>query len=97
MKLIFHPEAYAEMLESARYFESKTAGLGFDLINAVEESSQRILKFPASGPIERANIRKCLVRGFPFTLLYEAHSNHIFIAAVMLQHRRPGYWKDRLR
>jgi hypothetical protein len=32
MKVVFHPEAYEEMLESARYFEGKTPGLGFDLI-----------------------------------------------------------------
>ena len=97
MKLIFHPEAYDEMLESARYFEAKTPRLGFDLIGAVRESAQRILQFPTSGPIERAAIRKCLVHGFPFTILYEVHSDHIFIAAVMHQHRRPGYWKKRLK
>jgi hypothetical protein len=37
MKLVFHPEAYGEMLESARYFDSKTPGLGLDLISAVQE------------------------------------------------------------
>jgi hypothetical protein len=46
MKLIFHPEAYDEMLESARYFEAKTPGLGFNLIGAVQESAPRILRFP---------------------------------------------------
>ncbi|HEX6047287.1 MAG TPA: type II toxin-antitoxin system RelE/ParE family toxin [Pyrinomonadaceae bacterium] len=97
MKLIFHPEAYAEMLESARYFETKTPGLGFDLITAVQDAAQRILRFPCSGPVERGNIRKCLVRGFPFTILYETHSEYIYIGAVMHQHRRPGYWKNRLR
>jgi hypothetical protein len=97
MKLIFHPEAYDEMLESARYFESKTPGLGLDLMSAVQESTQRILGFPISGPIERSQIRKSLVRGFPFTILYEVHSDHIFIAAVMHQRRKPGYWKNRLR
>src|SRR5262245_14716734 len=97
MKLIFHPEAYAEMLESARYLEGKTAGLGFDLIDAVQDAARRILRFPASGPVERGNIRKCLVPGFPFTLRYETHSDHIFIAAVMHQHRRPGYWQSRVR
>jgi plasmid stabilization system protein ParE len=96
MKVVFHPEAYEEMLESARYFEGKTPGLGFDLINAIQESSRRITKFPKSGPIERAKIRKALVRGFPFTILYEAHQDHIYIAAVMHQHREPGYWLDRL-
>jgi toxin ParE1/3/4 len=97
MRIIFHPEAYEEMLASARFFDEKSAGLGSDLIRAIEDSTTRILKFPESGEIEQQNIRKCLVRGFPFTLLYEATKDHIFIAAVMHQHRQPGYWRDRLK
>jgi hypothetical protein len=85
------------MLESARFFEEKDAGLGFDLTDAIQESINRIIKFPLLGSIERRNIRKCLVRGFPFTILYEANPDHIFIAAIMHQHRRPGYWTKRLR
>jgi ParE toxin of type II toxin-antitoxin system, parDE len=97
MKVIFHPEASDEMFESARFFDEKCAGLGSDLITAIQESTRRILQFPESGPIEKWNIRKCLVRGFPFTLLYEATSDHIFIVAVMHQHRRPGFWARRLK
>jgi hypothetical protein len=67
MRIIFHPEAYEEMLESARFFDEKAAGLGSDLIRAIEDSTTRIVKFPESGAVEQRNIRKCLVRGFPFT------------------------------
>lgn len=97
MRIIFHPEAYDEMLESARFFEEKSPGLGSDLISAVQESTHRISDFPESGPIEKGSIRKCLVRGFPFTLLYEVSHNLIFIVAVMHQHRRPGYWTTRVK
>jgi plasmid stabilization system protein ParE len=79
------------MFESARFFEEKAIGLGSDLIDAIQESISRIVKFPKSGAIEQQNIRKCLVRGFPFTVLYELHRDHIFITAVMHQHRRPNY------
>ena len=97
MKVIFHPEASDEMFESARFFDEKCAGLGADLITAIQESTHRILQFPESGPIQKWNIRKCLVRGFPFTLLYEARPEQVFIVAVMHQHRRPGYWVRRLK
>jgi hypothetical protein len=97
MTFIFHPEAYDEMVESARFFDEKCAGLGFDLIDAIEESINRIVKFPHSGALEQRSIRKCLVRGFPFTVLYEVRQDHVFIAAVMHQHREPGYWRNRLK
>jgi len=53
MRIVFHPEAYDEMLESARFFEEKSPGLGSDLIVAIQASTRRILKFPESGVIEK--------------------------------------------
>jgi plasmid stabilization system protein ParE len=96
MNLIFHPEASEEMLESARFYESKSDGLGSDFLIAVEDTTRRILERPNLGRIEKANIRRRLVPGFPFTILYESHQDRILIAAVMHQRRRPGYWRKRL-
>ena len=96
MKVIFHPEASEEKLESARFYEARSQGLGSDFLDAVEETTRCIEQFPEAGPVDRANIRKRIVPGFPFTVLYEVHSDRIFIAAVMHQHRRPGYWRERV-
>lgn len=95
MKAVFHPEAHEEMIESARFYEGKSKGLGSDFLTAVEETIHRLEQFPGAGSIAKANIRQRLVSGFPFTLLYEIQRDRILIAAVMHQHRRPGYWKKR--
>lgn len=96
MRVIFHPEAHAEMIEHARYYEVKSEGLGSYFLAAVEQAAQRIEQFPEAGRIVRANIRNGLVSGFPFNVLYEIQPDRIFIAAVMHQHRRPGYWRRRV-
>lgn len=96
MRVIFHPEAHDEMIEHARYYEAKSEGLGSDFLTALEEATERIEQFPKAGPIVRASIRKRLVSGFPFTILYELQPDRIYIAAVMHQHRRPGYWLKRV-
>lgn len=97
MRAIFHREAHEEMIESARFYEGRSRGLGFDFLEAVEETTRRIEQFPEAGSICKANIRKRLVPGFPFQILYEIQPDRIFIAAVMHQHRRPGYWRKRLK
>jgi len=97
LKIEFHPEACQEMLESARFYEERSEGLGADFLAAVEETTRRIEQFPDAGLIVRGGIRKRLVFGFPFAILYERQADALFIAAVMHQHRKPGYWKDRLR
>ena len=97
MRVIFHPEAHAEMIAQARYYEAKSEGLGSDFLTAVEEATQRIEQSPKAGPIIRASIRKRLISGFPFNVLYEIQTDRIYIAAVMHQHRRPGYWLKRAK
>ena len=96
MKAIFHPEDSEETIESARFYEDRAEGLGSDFLAAVDETTHRIEQFPEAGPIDRANIRKRLVSGFPFTILYKIQPDRIFVAAVMHQHRRPGYWRKRV-
>ena len=97
MKIVFHPEAYEEMVESARFYEERDEGLGTRFLDAVEDTIKRIRSFPHAGPVARADIRERLVSGFPFTILYQFENDRIYIGAVMHQHRRPGYWRKRFR
>jgi hypothetical protein len=97
VKTEFHPEAYIEMRESARYYEERSHGLGKDFLAAVRETTRQIKRFPKAGPVVKGNIRRRLVLGFPFAVLYEIQERKIYIAAVMHLHRRPQYWKDRVR
>jgi plasmid stabilization system protein ParE len=91
----FHPEAEDEMIESGRFYEERSEGLGTDFLAAIQDTIRRIQQFPDPGSTERAGIRRRLVSGFPFTVLYEKQQDRIFIGAVMHQHRRPGYWRGR--
>ena len=42
------------------------------------------------------NLRRALLRRFPFSLIYAVEANAIVIVAVSHQRRRPGYWRDRV-
>jgi len=66
-----------------------------DFLNAVEQTSQRLFP-PQSRPVWRGDVRKRLVAGFPFTLLYSIEPDQIFVVAVAHQIRRPGYWLKRV-
>lgn len=91
----FHPEAEAEFIAAARYYEGQAENLGLDFISAVERSYLRLMSFPQSGhPIGRRLLR-LLVPGFPYGLLYRADPNRILIVAVAHLRRRPGYWRHR--
>ncbi|HBB89962.1 MAG TPA: hypothetical protein DC047_20350 [Blastocatellia bacterium] len=64
MKAIFHPEAHQEMIESARFYEEKSRGLGADFLTAVENTTRRIEQNPEAGPITSQYTQAACVR-FP--------------------------------
>ena len=92
----FHPEAEAELLSAAQYFESHIENLGLDFLLAVRRAYERILEFPNSGRPFGRRLRRTLLRGFPYGLLYRVEPSRILIVAVAHLHRRPGYWRSRL-
>jgi plasmid stabilization system protein ParE len=91
----FHPEADAEFLAAARYYEDQAENLGLDFIAAVQRTYQRLAAFPESGHPFGSRLRRALVPGFPYGLIYRVESERLFIVAVAHLHRRPGYWRAR--
>lgn len=91
----FHPEAESEFLKAIEYYESKEKGLGYDFALEIYSTIERILAYSQAWPLVEENIRRSLVRRFPFGVLYSQLEEEIFIVAIMNLNRNPDYWKDR--
>lgn len=92
---VFHPSARAELDESALFYESRLRGLGSRFADAAEQAVRRIVETPTAGAPVGTEYRGRIVAGFPFSIIYRAWGDHVFIVAVAHQHRRPGYWRRR--
>lgn len=95
MKVIFHPEADQEFLESIDYYQAQQPGLGEDYYTEIMASVARITKSPNAWPLLEGDIRRCLTHRFPFGALYNVEEDLICILAVMHLRRQPDYWKHR--
>ncbi len=95
MKVFFHKDAEIELNEAADYYEDQVPGLGIQLVTEIYLTVQRIMEHPHAWPVIEGDIRRALVRRFPYGVLYAVHDGCIFILAVMHLHREPGYWKER--
>ncbi len=89
--------AQKELEEAVLYYELEQYGLGQRFKGEVRRTIDRIKKYPTSWPIERGEVRKCFVHRFPYKVLYSVQEQNIVILAIAHQHRRPGYWIDRLK
>lgn len=98
MTVVFHPLAERELIAAAKSYEMRASGLGADFIRQVERTLSEIVTNPDAGTLfAGSRIRRRLLRRFPFALVYQGDAVNILVIAVMHLHRRPGYWKTRLR
>ncbi|EFI34524.1 conserved hypothetical protein [Desulfonatronospira thiodismutans ASO3-1] len=95
MSFRFHPEAERELREAVAYYEDIEPGLGYDLSVEVYAAVQRAVMYPKAWPVLDGDIRRALVRRFPYGVLYSEEQGVLLIIAVMNLHREPGYWKGR--
>lgn len=95
MNFSFHPEAEEEFNRAIDYYEQINPGLGLDFALEVYATIQRTTEFPIAWVVLEGEIRRSLVRRFPYGVLYSVEQNGIFIIAVMNLHRKPDYWMDR--
>jgi plasmid stabilization system protein ParE len=61
----------------------------------LERCLQRIQERPQLFPPYLEGTRRCVMRTFPYLVVYREYADHIFIAAVAHQKRKPGYWMNR--
>lgn len=97
----FSHEARLELDAAAEHYERDYPGRGLRFYDAVERATRFIAMMPNTAPLypgvpEATQVRRRLVRGFPFALAYRVVGDTVRIEAVAHTHRRPGYWTSRM-
>ncbi|MCD6048998.1 MAG: plasmid stabilization protein [Verrucomicrobia bacterium] len=96
MKVGFHPEARQELGHSFRDYRSIRPELGYQFAVQVQRAIARIAENPPWFLEVEPGIRRCLVKQFPYALLFNITGESVLILAVMHCSREPGYWRHRL-
>jgi plasmid stabilization system protein ParE len=96
MKYSFHPEALEEYLDAVAYYADIRSQLAESFIKAVETGVENILASPESWQVVGEDVRRHIIRRFPYGIYYSIEDDRIFIYAVMHLSRHPDYWKNRI-
>lgn len=96
MSFRFHPEAATELSEAVQYYEDVDQGLGQDFAGEALSAIQRAVTHPRAWTVLDDEVRRSLIRRFPYGILYAEENQGILIVAVMYLRRAPDYWKERL-
>jgi len=91
----FFEEALEEFIAAGRYYNQQVPGLGDEFVDEVEDGILAITANPRTWrPIE-ADVRRYLVRRFPYGIYYTIERESVVIWAVKHLHRDPDYWQER--
>jgi toxin ParE1/3/4 len=91
----FYSAAQDDLIAAAAYYESQQPALGRRFLVSVQDAINRILVNPYLYPVVYMDVRRCLVRTFPFGIIFRVIKEKIVVLAVMHLHRDPDYWKAR--
>ncbi|MFH0826250.1 MAG: type II toxin-antitoxin system RelE/ParE family toxin [Pseudomonadota bacterium] len=96
MLISFHPEAGAEIIEAAQFYEAREPGLGIELLKEAQLLIDRIAANPSASTKIGRRARWKSFRRFPYNIVYVPHPDRIRIVAFAHQKRHPFYWRKRL-
>ncbi|MDX2073824.1 MAG: type II toxin-antitoxin system RelE/ParE family toxin [Alphaproteobacteria bacterium] len=101
MKFSTAPDVELEIDSAIQWYEMRRVGLGLEFIAAIEQAFERIRQMPLFFPrslwgASRYNLRYCVVRNFPYTVVYQCNEAEIIIVAISHMSRLPNYWHKRL-
>lgn len=97
MKIRFLVAAQYELDEAYDWYEAQSKGLGAQLVEEMRLAVRRVAVFSESCQEIAPGIRRCLIRRFPYALIYRTAEEELVILAVMHQHRKPRDWQLRLK
>jgi len=93
--LIFRPEAESDVQSSYDWYEKQQAGLGDEFLDALDQVIEGLHRLPEKHPIVHHNVRRALLRRFPYGVFYLNEPPRVVILAVVHQRRDPTRWQDR--
>ena len=96
MRIHYLGVAREEIGEAADYYDAIAPGLGTAFKRELRQLLRLVATMPLAWPASGKNTRKCLLTRFPYFAIYAPLPDEILVLAIGHQHRRPGYWRERL-
>lgn len=95
MRLEYHPAVALELREIAEYYDARSPGLGAEFLDEFERLIFTVSAAPKRWRILKGDIRRCLMKRFPYVICYRLTSDTIRVTVVKHQRRHPLFGLDR--
>jgi toxin ParE1/3/4 len=94
-RLVVQPQSDLDIQAVAVWYEDQQAGLGSRFLAELDLVFRRIEDNPRQFPLVEGEVRRALLRHFPYGVYFIGASADISVLAVLHLHREPDMWKSR--
>lgn len=95
-KLVISFAAEKDIYDATLWYKSIRVNLGREFIESIDLSIKLLQQLSESFPKVHKDIRRILLKRFPFGIFYLLDGNKIIILAVFHVSRDPKSWKSRI-
>ncbi|MBC8029729.1 MAG: type II toxin-antitoxin system RelE/ParE family toxin [Pyrinomonadaceae bacterium] len=98
-RLIIRPEAEADIIKAAVWYEAREPGLGLGFTSEIHAAIERAFQTPLLylHLRETPHVRRILVRRFPYRAFYIVRVDAIVLFAVLHAAQHERHWEQRMK
>jgi plasmid stabilization system protein ParE len=91
-ELIVRPEAERDLRAAHDWYDEQVRGLGEEFLRSIDAVFASMRRHPEAFPIMHEDVRRALVRRFPYAVFYVVENDRIAVLAVLHMRQDPSDW-----
>ena len=96
-RLVSQPSTDLDIEGAFQWYENEQIGLGLEFLDELRATYNLIVDGPFKYPHLRSNIRRALLKRFPYAVFFAIENEVIVVVAVLHTSRNPAEWQRRSR
>jgi len=93
-ELIVRRRAEVQAYHARDWYDSQLDGLGHRFVEELDRAIQHTHQNPQQYQVVHRDIRRVLLRRFPYAVFFIAEPARVVVLAILHQYEDPAKWKD---
>jgi plasmid stabilization system protein ParE len=95
-RLTILPQAELDVSDASAWYEGRRRGLGDEFLDELDSILRRVVESPLEFPKIKNNIRRALLRRFPYSAYFAVTKETVELVALLHQRRDAQSWEKRI-
>jgi plasmid stabilization system protein ParE len=90
--IVLRPKAEKAIDRAAGWYETRNARAAREFLYAIDHALEKVAENPEHFPLIRPGLRRAVVSGFPYSLLFRVAEPEVLVTTCVHFRRHPRHW-----